>query len=158
MSGTRTQIPIGGPRVRTSPEGSGGAGVKLRRLQHVSSPYPHGKQDEVRAFYGALLGLKEVPVPHTLAHRELVWFSAGSDGLEMHFFPGAPDREHPRHFCLDIEDLQAVRSQLVAAGYEPYDGTPIPNRPRFFCRDPFGNLMEFTTVLGDYRQQPTGKK
>jgi hypothetical protein len=34
------------------------------------------------------------------------------------------------------------------AGIETTDRTPIPNRPRFFCRDPFGNL---TTIMGDYR-------
>jgi hypothetical protein len=35
---------------------------------------------------------------------------------------------------------------------ETSDQTAIPNRPRFFCRDPFGNLIEFTTILGDYRE------
>jgi hypothetical protein len=37
------------------------------------------------------------------------------------------------------------------AGIETTDRTPIPNRPRFFCRDPFGNLIELTTIMGDYR-------
>jgi len=60
-----------------------------------------------------------------------------------------PDPEHPRHLCLEVEDLEALRRQLQAAGYRPYDDIPIPNRPRFFCRDPFGNLIEFTTLLGD---------
>jgi hypothetical protein len=30
--------------------------------------------------------------------------------------------------------------------------TPIPGRPRFFVRDPFGNLLEITTLEGDYER------
>lgn len=109
---------------------------------------PDGRQDAVRSFYGGVLGLDEVPLPRTLSPR-LVWFKAG-DGLELHFFPEAPDGETRRHFCLDVEDLEDVRRDLEQAGYEPYDDTPIPNRPRFFCRDPLGNLIEFTRIEGDY--------
>jgi catechol 2,3-dioxygenase-like lactoylglutathione lyase family enzyme len=51
-----------------------------------------------------------------------------------------------RHFCFDIADLEETRARLLSAGHKPYDDTPIPNRPRFFCRDPAGNLIEFTSV------------
>lgn len=125
--------------------------MKVQRLQHVSSPYPAGRQDEVRAFYGRLLSMDEITPPHTLKDRALVWFSSGPDSLELHFFPGVVDAEHPRHFCLEVPHLDTTRRQLEEAGYKPYDTTPIPNRPRFFCRDPFGNLLEFTTILGDFR-------
>jgi catechol 2,3-dioxygenase-like lactoylglutathione lyase family enzyme len=101
----------------------------------------------VRAFYGRLLGLEEIAPPSTLSHRGLVWFSAGADQLELHFFPGAVDAEHGRHLCLEVEDLEFARRQLEAGGYTLYDATPIPRRPRFFCRDPFGNLVELTTIL-----------
>lgn len=92
--------------------------------------------------------MREIPTPSSLEHLDLVWFSAG-DGLELHFFKGVPDPVARRHFCLDIEDLEDTRRRLEAAGHEPYDDTPIPNRPRFFCRDPAGNLLEFTSI-----QQP----
>lgn len=123
--------------------------MKLRRLQHVSSPYPSGRQEAVRTFYGKVLGLLEIRPPRSIEHMQLVWFSAGAES-ELHFFPGTPDPEHPRHFCLETEDLEATRRELHAAGNAPYDDIPIPNRPRFFCRDPFGNLIEFTTILGDF--------
>ena len=124
--------------------------MKLRGLQHVSSPYPEGQQDAVRGFYGEALGMREVAVPRALDAERLVWYSAG-DGLELHFFTGGTDATTRRHFCLDVENLDEVRSRLQAAGHEPYDDTPIPNRPRFFCRDPFGNLIEFTSIQGDYQ-------
>jgi catechol 2,3-dioxygenase-like lactoylglutathione lyase family enzyme len=121
--------------------------TKSIRLQHVSSPYPPDRQEEVRAFYGTLLGLHEIMPPSSLAHIRLVWFSSGSDDLELHLFPAPVDPSHARHVALEVEDLEALRNKLLEAGYEPYDTTPIPNRPRFFCRDPFGNLIEFTTLL-----------
>jgi catechol 2,3-dioxygenase-like lactoylglutathione lyase family enzyme len=127
--------------------------VGIRRLQHVSTPYPRGRQDDVRAFYGGILGLDEKPVPETLSDQELVWFSAGEDELELHFLPDPvqPDPRAQRHFCLEVEDVAGWRRRIEQAGVETSDQTAIPNRPRFFCRDPFGNLVEFTTILGDYR-------
>jgi catechol 2,3-dioxygenase-like lactoylglutathione lyase family enzyme len=125
--------------------------MKIRGLQHVSSPLPDGQQDAIRRFYGDVLGLRQIEVPRTLGNMRLVWFSAGDD-LELHFFPGQTDPGSARHFCLDVEDLDAFRARLTEAGYEPYDDIPIPNRPRFFCRDPVANLIEFTSIQGDYRQ------
>jgi len=121
--------------------------MKVRGLQHVSSPFGTGGQTALRDFYGELLGLRELPTPSTLSHMELVWFAAG-DGLELHFFRGDGDPRAARHFCLDIEDLEEMRRRLIEAGHDPYDDTPIPSRPRFFCRDPSGNLVEFTTIEG----------
>jgi catechol 2,3-dioxygenase-like lactoylglutathione lyase family enzyme len=123
--------------------------VRLRSLQHVSSPFPPGEQDSIRRFYGELLDLREVETPASLADMGLVWFSAGN-GCELHFFPGPVDPESTRHFCLDIDDPEDTRRHLQEAGLEPFDDTPIPNRPRFFCRDLVGNLVEFTRIEGDY--------
>lgn len=121
------------------------------RLQHVSSPFPAGRQADVRRFYGGVLGLPEVEVPRTLDASRLVWYSTG-DGMELHFFTGDLAPGSTRHFCLDVEDLAGTRRSLSEAGFQPYDDTPIPNRPRFFCRDPFDNLVEFTSIQGDYRE------
>jgi len=124
------------------------------RLQHVSTPYTRGRQADVRAFYGDLLGLAEKRVPESLHALELVWFSAGADELELHFLPDPvpPSPEAERHLCLEVDDVEDWRRRLESAGVSTSDQIPIPNRPRFFCRDPFGNLIEFTTILGDYRE------
>ncbi len=121
------------------------------KLQHVSSPFPAGRQADVRSFYGEVLGLTEVQVPRTLDAGRLVWYAAG-DGVELHFFSGDLAPGSARHFCLDVDDLSTTRRRLTEAGFQPYDDTPIPNRPRFFCRDPFDNLVEFTRIQGDYRE------
>ena len=123
--------------------------MRVSGLQHVSSPFADVGQASLRAFYGELLGLRELRIPSTLRDRELVWFAAG-DGLKLHFFRGETDPAAARHFCLEVENLGDIRRRLLEAGHEPYDDTPIPNRPRFFCRDPAGNLVEFTHIEGPY--------
>jgi hypothetical protein len=40
---------------------------------------------------------------------------------------------------------------LAKSGHEPFDDIPIPTRPRFFCRDPVGNLIEFTRTESHYQ-------
>jgi len=122
----------------------------MARLQHVSSPFWPGGQDEVRQFYGRLLGFREIPVPATLDWSRLVWFAAGDGDLELHFFEGTPDPAHRRHLSLAVDDLEETHRRLETAGHAPFAAPPIHNRPRFYCRDPFGNLIEFTTILGSY--------
>lgn len=117
---------------------------------------PPGTQDAVRAFYGGLLGLEEKSPPSSLSHRQLVWFAAGEGEMELHFMPdpNPPDGTDRRHICLVVEDLEEYRGRLTQAGVTIIPADPIPFRPRFFCRDPFGNLLELTTIQGDYRKAP----
>ena len=120
------------------------------RLQHVSIPRPPGSAAQTRAFYGDLLGLPEIPAPNSISDLEVIWFKIGAEA-ELHCFREEPlDDPSIRHFCLVVDDLPAMRGNLSGAGFAPYDVEPIPGRPRFFCRDPFGNIIEFTTIVGDY--------
>ncbi|MCY4019998.1 MAG: VOC family protein [Chloroflexi bacterium] len=120
------------------------------RLQHVSIPSPPGSAERTRAFYGALLGLEEIPAPVTITSVDVIWFKLSAD-TELHIFEEEPrDDTSLRHCCLVVDDLDALRRKLSEAGYSPWDTEPIPGRPRFFCRDPNGNSIEFTTIVGDY--------
>lgn len=115
------------------------------RLHHVSSPYRLEARASIEDFYGRLLGLRRLQVPASLDDLDLIWFSAGS-GMELHFLPDDVERNSSTHFCLDVADLDGVRDTLQHAGFDPYDAAAIPGRPRFFCRDPSGNLVEFATI------------
>jgi catechol 2,3-dioxygenase-like lactoylglutathione lyase family enzyme len=120
-------------------------------LQHVSIPRPPGVESRRQAqeFYTGLIGLAEKPVPHSIQHLDLVWFQVGE--LELHVFAEEPvNHESGRHFCLAVADVAAMRQKLKDAGYAPWEPERIPGRPRFFCRDPFNNIIEFTTIVGDY--------
>lgn len=130
----------------------------VSRIQHVSIPRPPGSDKEPRAFYGELLGLEEIPVPESIQYLDLIWYRLGD--MELHLFAEEPlDDPSGRHFCMVVDDLEGIRAKLVEAGYKPWDVDAIPGRPRFFCRDPFNNTIEFTTIEGDYLelQKTNGK-
>ena len=122
----------------------------MARLQHVSIPRPTGSEEVTRAFYGDLLGLEEKPAPDSISSLDLIWFKLDIDA-ELHCFREDPiDDASNRHFCLVVDDVHVLRKKLEDDGYEPYDAPPIPGRPRFFCRDPFRNIIEFTSIESDY--------
>ena len=114
------------------------------RLQHVSIVIPPDGRERARAFYGGLLGLEERDVPPKLDPAQLVWFRVGGD-LELHLLQLEEPVPASAHFCLVVdEELGDLRARLEAAGVATRDSTPIVGRPRFTCRDPFGNLVELT--------------
>ncbi len=120
------------------------------RLQHVSIPRPPGSAALARAFYGDLLGLEEKPPPASIQSLGVIWFKVGEDA-ELHLFREEPlDDASNRHFCLVVDKVDGTRKMLANAGYAPWDVEVIPGRPRFFCRDPFGNIIEFTSIEADY--------
>jgi catechol 2,3-dioxygenase-like lactoylglutathione lyase family enzyme len=119
------------------------------RLQHVSVIVPAGRdaREQAIAFYSGLLGLEQRDVPPHLDPGAVIWFRAGGD-LELHLIQEGAPAQDQRHLCLELEggDLEALRARIEADGVETSDATPIVGRPRFFCRDPFGNLVELTRI------------
>lgn len=117
------------------------------RLQHVAIARPPDADHTARAFYGDLLGLSEITPPASLQSLGVLWYQIGK-GSELHIFVEEPlgqDRSG-RHFCLAVEDVEALRLRLIVAGIRVAADVPIPDRPRYFVRDPFGNLIELTTI------------
>ncbi len=121
------------------------------RLQHASIPMTTGGNDKARHFYGETLGLTEVTPPAVLGGERFVWFSIGDSGDEIHCYTDDRGPNSPgQHLCIQVEDPAAVRATLEAAGFETADTDAIPNRPRFFTSDPFGNRVEISAILGPY--------
>jgi catechol 2,3-dioxygenase-like lactoylglutathione lyase family enzyme len=115
------------------------------RLQHVTIAIPPDGTETARGFYGGLLGLEERDVLPTLDPTRFVWYRTGGD-TELHLMvTNEPPPQGP-HFCLVVDDLEGLRSSLEQAGIETRDGTKVLGRPRFTCRDPFGNLVELARM------------
>ncbi len=115
------------------------------RLQHVSIAIPIDGAEQARSFYGGLLGLEERAVLPKLDPAGFIWYRAGGD-LELHLMlveEAAPERPH---FCLAVDDLEGLRARIEAAGTETRTGIELAGRPRFTCRDPFGNLVELARI------------
>ncbi len=106
-----------------------------------------GQEATARQFYGAVLGLIEVAPPASRDGLQEIWFQLAGK-TELHLFAEAPTgQDHSaRHFCLAVDDVETLRLRLESAGVTVVGSPPIPGRSRYFCRDPFGNLLEITTI------------
>ena len=110
-------------------------------LDHIQLAMPKGGEDEARAFYRGVLGLREQPKPGNLAGRGGVWFGDGDLkvhlGVEADFRPAR--KAHP---AFRVEDLAELRARCEAAGFVTVDDQPLPGYERFYVADPFGNRIE----------------
>jgi catechol 2,3-dioxygenase-like lactoylglutathione lyase family enzyme len=111
-------------------------------LDHLQLAMPRGREAEARAFYGDILGLKELTKPPNLAARGGVWFALGTQqfhlGVEQDFHP--TKKAHPAFLAENLEDL---RERLQSRGFAPYEDEPLVGYDRFYVADPFGNRLEF---------------
>jgi catechol 2,3-dioxygenase-like lactoylglutathione lyase family enzyme len=115
--------------------------MELRGIDHVQVAGPPGCEPAARAFYGDLLGLREVAKPPPLAARGGVWFAVGSQalhvGVEADFHPA-----HKAHPALVCTDLDGLAGHLGAAGAPVRWDDELPGVRRFYTADPFGNRLE----------------
>ncbi len=119
--------------------------MKVVGLDHVQLAMPAGTESKARAFYGELLGLREIPKPVEISPRGGVWFQCGSLqlhlGIERDFSPAK--KAHP---ALAIEGYAELLKTLVFAGYEVLEDTSIREVTRCFTSDPFGNRIELIST------------
>ncbi len=122
------------------------SGHRVTGLNHVNVTFPDGRLDEALTFYRDLLGLAEQDRPAGASTSGAWLWIDRSAGVELHLSGEAPDGDWPvgsgRHVGLLVADLQATRGRLATAGVAIESARPLPNRDRFFVRDPFGNRVE----------------
>lgn len=122
-------------------------------LDHVQLAAPTGSERLARAFYGQLLGLRELAKPAHLAERGGVWFAAGDRGLHIGIeSPFRPARK--AHPALRVRGLSELRRRLDLAGVRTWTDEPLPGHRRFYAADPFGNRLEFLEPLSRGGSRP----
>lgn len=89
-----------------------------------------GDIDEALAFYGRLFDFKLRG-----KSAEMAFIDLGDQFIALQKGRNQP-ADDGRHFGLVVDDKEAVRSALIAAGIEPIPG------PFLDFRDPWGNRME----------------
>ncbi|WP_330330852.1 glyoxalase [Streptomyces sp. NBC_00536] len=114
----------------------------LSAVDHVQLAAPPGSEDALRAYYGSVLGMTEIPKPPVLAARGGCWFAAGPVqlhlGVEEDFRPAR--KAHPG---LRVTGIEAYAERLTARGaLVVWDGN-LPGHRRFYSEDPVGNRLEF---------------
>lgn len=110
-------------------------------IDHVQLAMPPAEEEQVRAFYGKLLGMVEIEKPDELKKRGGCWFQSGIVqihlGVEAEFRPAR--KAHPALRCVDYDRLTA---RLKSAGVEVTEDSTIPGVRRCHISDPFGNRIE----------------
>lgn len=128
-------------------------GLNVTHIDHCSVLITDLAQ--ARAFYGGVLGLKEIPKPKTFDFVAL-WFQLG-DGQTLHLLQKPhPDTRSPRHFALRVPDISAAREHFRACGVVIQETGPIPHCDRFFVSDPDGNRIELIQWLEPYDPAASG--
>jgi len=118
--------------------------ISFRRINHVTVAVPAGEEEKVRAFYGGLLGLKELPQNKALeGHYTLIWYELLDIQLHLDFTAPWITPAENRHVALEVDDLGNVRRFLESKGVVIREAVPMPDRVRFYLLDPFGNYFEF---------------
>ena len=115
--------------------------MATRRIHHVNIVMPAGGEPAARAFYGGLLGFREIPKPDEMAGRGGVWFAMG--GIDLHV--GVDPEFQPArkaHVAYEVTDLDGLRRRVGALGHPTRDDVPLPGYRRFHTEDPFGNRVE----------------
>ncbi|MES2407319.1 MAG: VOC family protein [Pseudomonadota bacterium] len=119
--------------------------MKVVGFDHVQLAIPADAEEKARAFYGEILGLREIPKPAETVSRGGVWFRCGSLqlhlGIEQDFRPAK--KAHP---ALAVEGYAELLETLAAAGYEVLEDTSLQTVTRCFTFDPFGNRIELISI------------
>lgn len=116
--------------------------MQFTGFDHVQLLMPPGSEAAARAFYGDLLGFREVPKPEPLAARGGCWFMYENMGLHLSIDPAFSPavKAHP---ALLVSDLEQLREHLSAAGVPITPDESVAHVRRFYATDPFGNRIEF---------------
>ena len=118
----------------------------IRTIHHVALTGPTDELEEARRFYSDVLGLSETPRPEKELGRPGIWYRLGETELHIQCRDGATPKDSDYHPALVVDDVPALREHLRANGVEVIDAPKLLGRDRFFCRDPFGNRIEFMTM------------
>ncbi len=117
--------------------------VSVISLEHVNVRVAPEVEEATKHFYGTVLGMQEVPKPAELRSRGGAWYELGAVQLHLSRDPKAGNECSKRHICILVTDLGRAEQELGRAGVEVYpDEEPVAGSPRFYIRDPGGNLIE----------------
>jgi catechol 2,3-dioxygenase-like lactoylglutathione lyase family enzyme len=114
--------------------------LNFKRLDHVQLCIPPGAEDKARAFYGGLLGLKEIEKPEVLRANGGMWFEIAD--IQLHISVEANQSKSKRHPAFEVEDIEAIKNYLEAHGVRTRDDVAPAGTKRFSFFDPFDNRIE----------------
>jgi catechol 2,3-dioxygenase-like lactoylglutathione lyase family enzyme len=124
--------------------------LEIIEINHVQTTVPSGTEEASKYFYGAILGLEEIPTPTNSRSQGGAWYRQGA--VELHLSiedPGADNRSSRRHVCFLVADLAEAERTMLEAGVKIIpDHRPLDGLRRFYVRDPGDNRIEIAERVG----------
>jgi catechol 2,3-dioxygenase-like lactoylglutathione lyase family enzyme len=124
--------------------------LEIVEINHVQICVPISAEEASKHFYGAILGLQEIPKPAPLRGRGGAWYRHGS--IELHLSTensAADNRSSRRHICFVVADLTEAEAALRGEDIDIIPDTqPIEGWRRFYVHDPGGNRIEVAERSG----------
>lgn len=121
----------------------------LQGVAHVNLTIEEGPEalEAARHFYVDVLGLELLPRPEETDNgRPGLWLKLGSQ-QQVHISaePNATqlNGNSGRHAAFIVSDLAALHARLEQEGTELLTANQFEGQKRFFCRDTWGNRIEF---------------
>jgi catechol 2,3-dioxygenase-like lactoylglutathione lyase family enzyme len=116
--------------------------VLLITLHHVNVTVIAELEQETKQFYGEVLGLEPIPKPSG-SRSSGAWYQTGASQLHLSVEAENSGPLSSRHVCFAVPELSAAEMRFREASVEIIpDPRPIEGRPRFYVRDPGGNMLE----------------
>jgi len=116
--------------------------MMVTQLHHVNVTVPPELEAATKEFYGAVLGLNQLPKP-AAARQKGAWYQIGDNQLHLSVEDEPLSSLSSRHICLAVSDLAGAEKDFRDAGVEVIpDARPGPGTQRFYVRDPGGNQLE----------------
>ena len=110
---------------------------------HVNVTVSPEMEEATKHFYGQLLGLEQIEKPDGPRKYVGAWYQAGNVQLHLSVEENGRNNDSDRHVCYLVDDVVETEQRLRSAAVEIIADTERPSAtPRFFIRDPGGNLIE----------------
>lgn len=110
-------------------------------LHHVNVTVPPELEQAAKEFYGAVVGLQEIPKPKA-SRQSGAWYQIGANQLHLSVEREDGGPLSSRHVCLTVSDLRAAETRFREAGVEIIPDARPTGPSRFYVRDPAGNMLE----------------
>jgi catechol 2,3-dioxygenase-like lactoylglutathione lyase family enzyme len=122
--------------------------IGIVKIDHVNVIVPKTLEDAAKHFYGSVLGLKQIPKPLELQANGGAWYELGSVQLHLSAKAEAASGQAKGHVCFTVADVALAEVRLRDESIEIIpDDQPVAGKPRFYVRDPGGNLIEIAQKI-----------
>lgn len=128
-------------------------GLRILEINHVNVTVPAALEETARHFYGVVLGLRQIPKPEGPRKNIGAWYELSGLQLHLSLEDNVQNERSERHVCYVVDSVAGAEEHFRNAGIKVIpDPSPISGRPRFYVRDPGGNLIEIAQAVNRDRK------